>query len=82
MTLARFFVFRDHAMKQEEFMTLREAAQLLRASPKTVRSWVRSGLLPPVFRIGKKRLFEASELSRALCELKDRLARREGIRGR
>jgi excisionase family DNA binding protein len=57
-------------MKSKEFHTLPETARLLHASPPTIRSWVRQGLLPSPIAIGRKRLFKTSEVRRALAKLR------------
>jgi excisionase family DNA binding protein len=53
-----------------EFKTIREAARMLRATPQTVRRWVQLGLLPPPVRLGRKRLFDATEIAQALANLR------------
>src|SRR5262249_10676872 len=62
--------FCESTMTTKEFHTLREAAQLLNASPPTIRSWVRQGLLPRPVAIGRKRLFSTSQLFLALEDLR------------
>lgn len=40
---------------EEEYITVAEAATLLRVAPSTIRRWIREGDLP-AFRMGKRRL--------------------------
>jgi DNA-binding transcriptional MerR regulator len=48
------------------FWTYREAAQLARATPRTVAAWVQKGLFPQPVRIGGKILFAAADVRKAL----------------
>jgi excisionase family DNA binding protein len=40
-----------------EFLTIREVANLLRISVRTVRNWMTTGELPQAITIGRRRLF-------------------------
>jgi excisionase family DNA binding protein len=49
-------------MKQEhQFLTVREAAEMLRASTKTIYAWAENGQIP-FRRAGNKLLFDKKEL--------------------
>src|SRR5712692_8610610 len=76
-----FFLFWSQVMKDQEFLTLPEVARLLRATPPTIRSWISQGIIPRPISINRKRLFPASELTRALSGLKDRKLVQRGSKG-
>ncbi len=51
-----------------KLLTTRQLAAQLQVSPDTVRSWVRSGLIPEVRLSPKVRRFDPAEVLRALRE--------------
>lgn len=51
---------------EKELLTVTEAAELLRTSPKGVYALVERGTLPGVVRIGRRVLLRAADLRRSL----------------
>lgn len=47
-----------------DFLTVEEAAALLRCSPRTIRTWTRQGKLPHVEGLGRKLLYSRAALLR------------------
>lgn len=55
---------------EEEYLTVAEAAALLRVAPSTIRRWIREGDLP-AYRLGKRRVgLKRDELSRLVKPLR------------
>ncbi|MGH2618270.1 MAG: helix-turn-helix domain-containing protein, partial [Thermomicrobiales bacterium] len=55
-----------HAL-DEEYLTVAEAATLMRVAPSTIRRWIREGDLP-AYRLGRRRVgLKPTDLSRMIA---------------
>lgn len=52
------------AAHEHVFLTVEEAADLLRTSPRTLRKWTKEGKVPHVQGVGYKLLYNRAELLR------------------
>jgi DNA-binding transcriptional MerR regulator len=62
---------RDPARAAARFMTTTEVAELCRTSPESVRWWRHIGKGPKSFRVGRRVLYETTDVARWLDDLKD-----------
>lgn len=66
-----------HARHEDELLTLDEVAEILQASPNTVRWWRQTGTGPEFFKIGRRLYTTVGDLRRWIRE--QRLASRPVI---
>ena len=66
-----------HARHEDELLTLDEVAEILQASPNTVRWWSQMGTGPEFFKIGRRLYTSVGDLRRWIRE--QRLASRPVI---
>ena len=52
------------AAPENVFLTLEEAAELLRTTPRTLRKWTQDGKVPKVEGVGHRLLFNRAQLLR------------------
>jgi excisionase family DNA binding protein len=58
-------------MPENELLTPSEVAEMFRVNPKTVTRWARAGRISAVRTLGGHRRFRASEIRRAVEEVRD-----------
>jgi excisionase family DNA binding protein len=58
-------------MSENELLTPSEVAEMFRVNPKTVTRWARAGRISAVRTLGGHRRFRASEIRRAVEEVRD-----------
>lgn len=66
-----------HARHEDELLTLDEVAEILQASPNTVRWWRQIGTGPEFFKIGRRLYTTVGDLRRFIRE--QRLASKPGL---
>jgi excisionase family DNA binding protein len=67
---------RGRRVEVRELMSAGDAARLLGVSLPTLHAWRRSGRLPAIANVGRRHLFERSEVDGVRAELIEKLASR------